>query len=76
MLFTDTANTNSFNVVNETNTILSISSQSNINEKIIELDNPLMERLQNTLKRHLIKQTNIIKQELIKLVCLLFIIYK
>lgn len=40
------------------------------NDEIIKLDYPVMARFQNTLKEHLSKQKYIIKQELIKLVCL------
>lgn len=37
---------------------------------MIKLDNPIMARFQNSMKQHLLKQKDIIKQELIKLVCL------
>lgn len=64
----------SFESVNTGNT--SIISQSTnkeiINNQLIVLEpnNPVMERFQNTLKQHLLKQRDNIKQELLMLVSL------
>lgn len=58
--------------------VTSIVSQSTnkeiINNQLIVLEpnNPVMERFQNTLKQHLLKQRDNIKQELLTLVSLIF----
>lgn len=54
----------------------SIGNKEVINNQIIVLEpnNPVMVRFQNTLKQYLLKQRNDIKQELITFVCLFIII--